>query len=370
MALKKSSIRILKIEDFSFSGEIDNYESLVIIPRYRGISELRMTMNLNKNHALDLQKGRIIFVQGEPDKNFQIQFLNRTIANNTVTINIIAYGFTKKPKQRVTVPPAGQTHESYTSQTVEYIVKQYIDSHMINPVDTDRTIPYFSVAPNQSRGSIISDKTRFKNLYEELVRLLTLDNLGMKTTLDFDNNKVEFDVYEGSDRTQGNTEGNPPIVFSLSYDNLETGQFVESIASNQTFAYVGGEGEGLARNIQTYGTDTGDDRFEFFQDARDTNDNNELINRGKSAIIDTTINLSATINPLGPKVYDEDYFVGDLVTIVVPIFGVELNARITEAQESYEGNKFSLRLTFGDKEISFLNNILTNKTNIAQSGTI
>lgn len=47
--------------------------------------------------------------------------------------------------------------------------------------------------------------------------------------------------------------------------------------------------------------------------------------------------------------YQEDFELGDIVTIQNKDWGVTMNARIIEAQEVYEESGFNLELTFGNK---------------------
>jgi hypothetical protein len=333
----------------SFLAEIDDFETLIVTRRFLGIETAEILIRRDANNAEHLVNHHILWLAG--NKVFEI--LHRTITDQDKSmLRITAYGFGKTLTKRITVPPVGYAYDT-ASGSPDAVVKAYLDHHLIHPTDADRAVSFLANRVNQA-GTAITDQSRYKNLQDEVVRVLTA--VGRGYFFELDAGVIYFDTYTGRDLTASNTEGNPPAIFSTSYDNLLVQELMDSMADAQTQVYIAGQGEGESRTVVEVGTAAGMTRFETFHDARDTDDPGELANRGLSVIKAGIYTFEATVNPNANLAYETDFDVGDLVTIQA--YGLSMDKRITEVRETYQaGRPFGLDITFGDRFPTLLTTI-------------
>lgn len=349
-----------------FIGEVDDFQSCVITRKYNGIETLEMTIDITSKNVALLNKYNIVYAGDK--KVFEI--LHRHIDNDEYNnLKIMAFGFGRTLAKRITIPPSNQGYDT-VSGTRDAIVKHYISNNLTNPVNIDRQVSYIQCAAIQS-GEEITDQTRLKNLGDEVTRVLLSDDLGYFFDLDMVNKKIIFDTYKGIDRSVSNTDDVSPVIFSLDLDNLLSQSYTDSMTTAQTQIYIGGQGEAENRTIIEIGESSSYERFEVFQDARDTDDETELINRGLSSLIYDVINFEAKIYPYGQHEYRVDYDLGDFVTLRSDMLGIILNTRITEIREIYQsGDPVQLEIVYGDKYPTFLTDIKETKKQINQLTTV
>lgn len=340
-----------------FKGEMDDFEDFEVIRKYRGVETMDLIISQQKSNVDQLQK-HFVLAFGN-DRVAEIEHIEY-LMTDIPSLRVKAFGFGKTLKKRVTVPPVGQDYDRILSSKPEFIVKEWIKNNLITAADVARRIPYLAIATNQNRGVTVTDQTRYKMLNEEVARVLSVDDLGYK--FNRIGNTITFDVFTGLDRTVGNGV-NPPAIFSASFDNVLDEKYIRSATTNQNTIYVGGQGTGAARTIVKVGTDTSYERYEQFVDARDTNDTVELTNRGIAAQIVDSDTLSISLDANANLRYQEDFDLGDIVTIQIPAFGLQFNQRITEVREKYTaGEPVGIFITFGVKFKTLIDNVVKNSS--------
>ena len=340
---------------------IEDYSSCMITRKYRGLETARLTLPLSDLDYLD-KYNWLVF--GDY-KVFEI--LHREIIKeNNSRILVIAYGGAKTLSKRITIPPAGYAYDTHTG-SLDAVVKHYIDNNIISPTDTSRQRSIISSATAKA-GTSYSDQSRYKNLLEEVERLLILDDIGYRFNLV--DGKIQFDTYTGTDRTSTNT-ANTKAVFSLDLDNLKSTSYLDSDADCKNLVYVGGQGEGETRTIATVGSTSGANRYEGFTDARDISDSAELTARGLSDLVLPTNSFVAGVNPASNLTYGVDYDLGDIVTIKDNNLGISLDARITEVTEYYQtGITNGLDIVFGNAVPTIFNILKSQNKKISTIATI
>lgn len=334
--------------DLEFQTEIDNYESMVWTRRWHKAGEFELHININKRYTEYLKVDYIVTLD---DKAGIISY--RGIGVNEGgkgSEDLVIRGMTLASitGQRITVPPIGYAYDKLTA-SYETIMKAYVTHNCINPADIKRKIPLLELAPDQIRGGQTTHQTRFKQLDEELNKLSLASGLGWDIVLDLVNKKMVFDVFTGKDLTAGQTQ-NPPVIFSVDFDNIESQQYIESKIGSRTTAYIGGQGEGVDREIvEVGGNVTGLDRIETFVDARDLDEATDLPTRGtqKLAEMQPLLTFENEIMTNGPYEYGKDWDLGDIVTARNEKWKITHDFRITEVTEIYEPSGFRLDATFG-----------------------
>ena len=173
-------------------------------------------------------------------------------------------------------------------------------------------------------------------------------NLGWDIALDLDNKRFIFDVVEDRDVTV-NQDILPPAIFAIEYDNIAEQKLTDSKLDYRNTAIVAGQGEGVDRAITIVGDSQGLDSFETFIDARDIENDNDLPSRGEQKLSETQEVLTFDSQVLTDKnlVYEEDFKLGDIVTIQNNKWNITTDRRITEITEIYESTGFRLDIAFG-----------------------
>lgn len=337
-----------------YQGEVDDFDSGIITRPYRGHGQIEMTVALDSENAPLLQKYNWIYAG--PRRVYQILYREVDTEDEDM-LHIIGMAGGMAWAKRCTLPQVGQAYHIVTGSR-DMIAKAYITANAVNPTNPTRIVPHIAVAASQA-GEVITDQSRLQCVRDEVERVLASDDMGYYW--DLIDGKVVFDTYKGSDRTDG--QGIlPPAIFALKYDNLISRRYVDSDMDTQNVIIVGGQGEGVERTIIEVGEATGDSRFEGFQDARDTDEEDELIDRAKSNMRATVESMEATVDAYGSLTYEQDFFLGDVVTVIDEKLGKKLDTRITEVREICQKDiPDNLEITYG-------NTIPTDLHSIARQG--
>lgn len=363
-------IRIIS-PDFQLLGEIDNYESMLPVFSFHGVGSIELRINRYKKYVEHLIKNNIIMIN--PKKAFIIKHREIELdENGKITENWLIKGLALKAVigQRITVPPSTTAYDNKQGDA-ETVMKHYIDTNVVNPLDPKRKIENVIIAPNQNRGSSISWQSRFKNLAEEISSISLNTGLGWDIYIDTKLKKWVFDVVEGKDLTVNQSE-NPPVIFSPQFDSLKQLAYTESELNFKNAAYVGGQGEGADRRIVEIGTNTNLERHEIFIDARDVKEKDEddqplpeqtivqnLTDRGQQQLNELLHEeyLEGQILTMSPFKYEVDYNLGDIVTVQNKDWLVTMDTRITEIKEIYESTGYRIEAVFGNDRPTLIKKI-------------
>jgi hypothetical protein len=335
---------------FGYLYRITRYQGMEETKRYTGKSQLTLIFSPDDDAVHYLQRNGFI-VTDEP-------FIIKHITQGLEEVEVIAYGCHKLLESRLTGSGATKNKQVSKTGSADVVVKHFIDLFKGD-------LPITTKAPRA--GANISDQTRLKSLGDEVQRILL--GAGRGELFALDNNTITFDTYAGADRTAGNTDDNPPVVFDLQFNNISKLTYTESAVDEQTTVYVGGAGEGSDREIIIVGGDkTGLDRVEVFRDARDVpeGETDKLTERGQQSIVGLQKTISTTAVADAGLVYGVDYKLGDIVTTRVtrrtyqqqgdfynPVEEVlQVNQRITEVVITREAGEEYIDLRFGDEPIT------------------
>lgn len=363
----------------NFCGIITNYESLICTWNYFECGTFELTINKNKANTEKLQKDNMIIVNKNDEKILLIEKRETTSSKNSKTLKITGTCIKGVTKRRVI---ATNGYDRVNETQAENIMKHYLKNHLVESYyDTIRTperdISWIKVAPTQNRGMETVWQARLTNLHDELKHIGEDTGMGWKGILDRNNKCIDFDCYEGTDRSinqigDGNTheeleaythqqleqythsqlEGNrkvPYIIFSEQKKNLLDGKVTDDNTNYKNVAYAAGKGENEDRLITVIGTATGFDRREVYVDLSNIDDVDELKVEGQKKLdtYKTIKSVEGKIYQIPNMEYEKDFFLGDIVTVESD--GVYEDKRIIQAKEIYERNNITVELGFGDK---------------------
>jgi len=225
-------------------------------------------------------------------------------------------------------------------------VGQLITANLINPSDPARIIDGITYTP-AVLGAAVNTQISYKNLMDAVTDLCDAADVGIKTVFNTSTGTFTIIPYLG---------GDSHAVFSKEYENIIDQVFTHSVDDFASFALVGGEGEGSDRTIVPVGCGEGENRYETFVDARDLQSadfpgtyTDALKFRGQQRLSEMAMvqAFDATINQHGNLAYKIDFDIGSNIQAISKRWGVILNARITEIEESYDRVGMSLGVTFG-----------------------
>ena len=325
--------------EFNFLGQVDQFESFMPTFKWHGVGGFELHLHKNNLYADKLVKENIIFTT--EDKAYII--LHREISSIDGKMIVKGKELKSYLARWLVFPPAGYAYYRVNSN-VETIMKEYVAATLQR-----KGITNIVVADDLGRGDKTVYQSRYKNLADDLEKLSLASNLSWDLRLDLDNKRFIFDVVEGRDIT-ASQDLLPPAIFSADYDNIGEQTLIESKVDYANTAIVAGQGEGVERSIAIVGDSQGYDSFETFVDARDLETETHLPIRGEQKLAESREIFAFDSEVLTDKnlVYEEDFKLGDIVTIQSNQWNITTERRITELSEIYESSGFRLNVVFGE----------------------
>lgn len=247
------------------------------------------------------------------------------------------------------------------SGRVDAAIMRLIVENAISPTDPDRALPILMETPDLLTMTISAQYTG-TNLLEAVQEICKAYGLGFRAVVDnYALVTPIIELLDGSDHSEGQTL-NSPVVFSAEYENLLSSSYVLDTTNYKNVALVAGEGEGLARKRVSYGSASGMTRRELYVDARDMSTNEgeitedeytaQLAARGAEAIGEHTVTeaFDGEIDTSNTFVLDEDYTVGDIVTVENE-YGIRKNVRVASVMECWDDQGYSAIPTYENVEV-------------------
>ncbi len=350
-------------------GVIDDPISLIWTRRYWECGEFNLLIGYSDFNRDMLAMGNIITIQGY-DEAGQISYLSIIKDEQGERIEVQGKFLLSWIGKRIV------TKQIITQSTTESVLYKIVNDNAVNTTDARRKIPSLKIGALHGFGGLIDyTSDACVNALTAIETAAKTGKLGIKIITDFKNKNHTFTVYKGADRTQGNSEGNLPCIFSPEYDNVLSQNYDYSVENLKTSTYVGGEvKEGTARIIaSSRDTFTGLDRNEVFVNASDISRTdpdteqeipigtytNMLLARGEEELSSYTETraFDSEIYTGGNLVYKKDFDVGDRVTCLNKQWGIQINSRITEVQEVYQDGAQSIQIKFGESAPKLLTKI-------------
>lgn len=338
------TLRIFSPE-FTFLGEIENYESFFFTRRSRKVGEFELHINVHSNFIDTLQNGNLVYLAHNKVGIIRYRELSR---ENLETLIVKGPCVKSLLSSRITVPSEGNSNDSIQG-TIEQVAHHYVIQNAISPIDTKRVIPHLDYKLTNHGGETISWNSRYKALDEELEKITQDTSFWWDVEVDLTSKKYVFVVNKSNSKTSSQAVL-PPVIFSIDFDNIAKSKFIDSSLSHRNIAYVGGQGEGAERTIIEVGENSGFERFEMFVDARDIEAADDLPKRGYEKLQELSIlkTFESEVAPFGSFIYGEDWDLGDVVTVTDKQWGITLDTPIPEIREVYEPNNIKVEPVFGN----------------------
>lgn len=338
----------------------DAYESLIWNERYNSPGDFELVIPATANSVASIDMDSYLYIEKSEKIMIVEQQMPYTDVEDGHTIMFKGRSLESILDRRII------WQQTTLSGNVHNAIKRLITEAIINPTVASRKISNFIFEDSTDTAvtSLTMDEMQFTgdNLLEVIESICQSFKIGFKIYLN-SNKQFVFKLYAGTNRTKEQTAV-PQVEFSLNNDNLFSSKLTINKKEYKNVTLIGGEGEGLARRTQTYGTASGLDRREYFTDARDisSNDgaisateyNNMLIERGKQKlneqIISQEVEAEVDTLPGAMYVFNKDYFLGDLVENV-DIYGTRSVSRVTEMTMSITAKDYKYYPIFENERI-------------------
>ena len=366
-------------------GIVDNAQSIIWESAYYGTGRFEIYVRVTPQTVQMLEVGN--YVTRPNDVNVGvIENLNITWSLQSGRMIIASGRFAKSLLDRRLV----YNYKNYSitpsvsSGLVEVAVRKLVTANIIASTDSLRNVPFIQLGPLQNiQKRILSEtgepgrvQTSFGGLLEHTDSLLQEYFLGAYMSLDRDTKDFLYNVFEGEDRSIGNAAGNAPLIFSQDFDNLLSSDYKYQSIALKTTALIGGAGEGTERFCTMIGHyASGLSRREVFVDASSqsrtykeetTDEAGEVVDvekpytdadyaellkaHGQQNIsqlqIVQTFNGEVDVTNT-EKVFGEDFWIGDIVTVQDTELGMYINTRILTATEVQDQNGYALAISYG-----------------------
>lgn len=243
----------------------------------------------------------------------------------------------------------GGNVEDYARQTVKHMA--------IEPYggNNAKIIPNLILGADKGFAYTASKRvSTYQNLMTTMFAFLATKNLSQKIVYDADANKLSYEVYQGTDRS--NT-----LVFSRFLENLNSFSYEVDKTEYKNAMFIGGDGEGTARYVATVGVNGypsggGLERREMFYDASSSKEDNESVsnyiniikNEARQECKEYAIvkNVEAEIDLVNSGLeFGVDYNVGDVI-LIRDI--VDFKPRITTVIESQSADGYTIDVEFNE----------------------
>lgn len=340
-------------------GIVDNFQSVIWNQQYFGQSDLQLVAPATEKNIELLTIGTMLvratdIAVGEIRNVMVIESVKMSHEEDKGFLLII----TGKGLKHILSRRIVWSQLTYENETVENIIRDVLVKNLINPPDTDRAIPGFTLAAAKGFEETADLQLFSENIGEWLENICTEHNYGWDVYIK--NSKYVFELYKGTDRTYNSDS---PVVFSPRYDNLFSSTYQNSLENYANTALVGGEGEGVDKKSASIGSATGLDRYEGYIDGSSVSSNNGLIfqedyaellkSYGETEIkqFQKTQVFEGEIEPNGMFKLNVDYFLGDVVQIENER-GIKATPRITEIIYSEDENGTKIVPTFSEWEVN------------------
>lgn len=348
-------------KNFNIVGLIDEFESLIWRSAYNEIGDFELYLNAS-SEVIELLKKDYYLVRST---DITIEDGNTTYTNVMIIKNFNLktdveegdhYRLTGKElkfilKQRIVWT------QTNLSGKVEESIRKLVTENAINPTDSNRIILNLVLGSLAGFTETMKKQITGTRLDEAIIDICKTYNYGWDIFVY--NQQMVFIVYRGLDRSYAQTD-RPYVVFSDEFDNILNSEYQLSSEDYANCCLVAGEGEGKARKTSTINNNlSGLDRYELYVDARDLSQNKDsseaediisdedydvlLQERGQEQLAELqyTEGFSGEVLDNFTFKYNEDFFMGDIVTVVNK-YGLTKNVQVISAIESIDENGTTL----------------------------
>lgn len=231
-------------------------------------------------------------------------------------------------------------YECNDKKSLQDSIKILLDQNVINPTDSKRKIPNF-IFKESSNSKIIDLTAAFSeehsNLYSVIESVCEEKELGFRVNTNTETGEMTFELYFGVDRSW-DQEVNPVVLFSNSYENLISSEYVQNEEKYVSSVLVNTGQDStteLFRKPERVGLARREGYFTINFEEGETKTKEAIVQKTKEALKDNgvTKGFDGEVDPYRQFIFNKDYFLGDIVQLENH-YGFSGRCRITEVVKS------------------------------------
>ena len=368
-------------------GLIDEMTSLIWTIKYFSVGEVKLLAPMTENNRELLQVGNILVKHDE-----YIDYVDED--ENTwrrgAEINYARYAKDEKGQEQIEA--RGSIISSWLNQrvinpqiqltgTCQQIVNKLIERNIGSGATASRKFPQLVMLAQEDLGGASTEYSNeeLKALGDEVRDVCQQGKIGYDLLICERLKQFGFYLYDGKNLTSGNTDGNPPCIFSRDFDNVNEQEYEDDTSNVKNHAFVRGAADSNNKQEVVEVDEDGASGYELMEvliDASDiqrTAENSQgeqqdipvatyramLATRGNTELAQRIENytFNSSINIMSNLRYKEDFDLGDRVTCIEKRWGITINSRITELTQTFERGKTLIEATFGESAPTLLDKI-------------
>ena len=323
---------MIKIFDsnLNFLGFLDRFNSFQCSQKYADAGSFSIKAILTKETVKFLKEGN--FIQFEDFAGMIDSIQMNDSAGNVPTITASGYDLTGLLASRII------WNDEYYNGNSEEFLRKIISDNAINPADSRRIIPFLALGELSGLPQTTERNTKHETLLDECIKVCKVADYGFSIDLDTKNKKMNFKIYEGTDRTAGQPQ---QLIIGKSYDNVMVQDYTYSSKDEITTCLVVAEEDSVSIGEEAAGLK----RKETFLESSSTKE--ELTTEQFQNVLKSEGNeqLNNTIQCFDIDIFNTTLSIGDKITIKEKDWNILFHTRVEEKQTTLES---------GIKTISFL----------------
>lgn len=339
--------------DLNIVGVISTYDSILWTEKVHEPGNIKAVFVFTEKMNKLLQRGYLLY---KTDELQPAVITRKTLKLNKYgqqTITIQGYMVTRYFRQRII------WKKMIMKGTPEQLMRQMVQEQIIEPEDETRKIPLIELGDLQNFDmDEVEKQITYDNLQEALTDMSKTTELGYRLRLDYARKKLVFEVYKGTNRTQGTEH---PCIFTRKFKNVFTQEYNEDEGNYKNVCLVGGPGEDTDRVLVTVGYGAGLDRYEMFYNASGYSEDgitaavlqDQLRQKGLEKM--SAYYIAKAFETKINKEKAMKFELGDYVTCKDTQWGITVDTQVKVIQKGYSKTEASYVITLGDDVPTLIN---------------
>lgn len=307
---------------------------------------------------------KYIYTKDRPEMG-KVTQINFTRQNGYSYLQLSGY-FLENELDRHVVFPYGASNVTnapmwtYRSGRAEDVAYAYFNGFKMITTSAGSSSLGIATGTSLGRGKESIHYRNGEYLGYKIYDILKPSGMSFRVSYDFVENTRRFEVWSGMDRTEGNSDGNNPIVFSTKYGNIKNPNVVIDETNYKNACLI--TNEQIVNDTSTYISravflpDDEDNEYSFLQQNSGLNRNdyaeNEFVsaleNEGSNALSEHIKIINVEFDAMeGSYEYMKDFDIGDLCSIEIAEMNLSAQARLIGCYEVMKSGQWTMTMEFG-----------------------
>lgn len=330
-------VYVINNKTYHLEGIVDEYASFIWTDRYNEYGDFELYIPATEKYLELFKLDYYLWIESSEHQMVveSIKLSSSVDEGNMMTI-------TGRSLESLLLRRVIWDHITY-SGSIQNQVQNLLNKCFISPSIANRRVPNFvfkaSTDPNVTKATYNDDADMFgEELYDVITKMCSDARLGFRI-VKTDDNKLEFSLYNGVNRSYDQQE-NPHVILSPAFDNIISSDYEQDSEDYKNYILVAGSKLAEAETkevIVTAGNESvsGLDRRETYINASDIQSDKvpdfsaALRTRGTKELENYKIrnDYDGEISSDITYTYQKDYFIGDIVQLE-NIMGVRTKVQI------------------------------------------